>query len=90
MAKLSARGRTEVARLVKELPADETCSWRRKTFALMSDGVVLEKLDVEFRLRAYAPTRRHSYGWKVLLRTKATKERFVDWAKSKGCEEVTR
>lgn len=46
------------------------CNWERKTRRLMSDGSVLEKLDVRFRPNPNAPWegplgRRHSYGWKL-------------------------
>ena len=43
------------------------CTWERKTKAYMSDGNLLEKLDVRFRPGPYdqGKARPHSYGWKV-------------------------
>lgn len=62
MAKLSARGRKEVARLSKEGdPGRELVSWERVTVTLMSDGKVLEKRDVVFQ----SDGRKHTWGWKV-------------------------
>ena len=63
MAKLSARGRTEVKRVTREslTPTSDTISWERTTVVLMSDGNILSKRDVKFR----ADNRAHSYGWVV-------------------------
>lgn len=62
MAKLSAYGQREVARLEREreTPADTLISWERTTFAFMESGRVLSKRDVKFR----SENRKHSYGWK--------------------------
>lgn len=64
MAKLTARGRREMLRLVREQqdPATESTDWSRHTVVVMDDGSVLQKLDVHFR----SDDRRHSYGWKLL------------------------
>lgn len=65
MAKLSARGRTELFRLEKETPteklSDRLIDWERKTVSIMSDRTVLQKIDVRFR----SDGKKHSYGWKV-------------------------
>jgi hypothetical protein len=46
--------------------------WERKTRRLMSDGTILEKLDVKFQPDWLDKTgRRHSYGWKVHGKLKA-------------------
>lgn len=52
--------------------------WERKTKRLMSDGTVLEKIDVRFRPSPNCSWegpqgRRHSYGWKVSGKLKAGK-----------------
>jgi len=63
MAKLSARGRTELARVEKTVyptPPDLVTE-RRYTTAYMSDGTLLQKCDVIFR----SDGKRHSYGWIV-------------------------
>ena len=70
MAKLSARGRTVQVTTVREqtiIDPTALCDWRRTTRKLMSDGAVLEKLDVRFR----DDGRKHSYGWKVRGKLKA-------------------
>lgn len=91
MAKLSARGRTvqvEVSREYSEAQLQTAhdrhnpdgqpslCVWERKTRRLMSDGKVLEKLDVRFRPSPNATWEdpngvRHSYGWKIHGKLKA-------------------
>ena len=69
MAKLSARGRTELARVeVRDDSPDVDVEWRRTTRALMSDACVLEKLDVHFRATGLSGAHTHSYGWKVRAR----------------------
>ncbi len=62
MAKLNARGRTELVRLskVREDPTNDLTNWNRTTVALFSDRTILKKLDVRFT----SDGRRHSYGWK--------------------------
>jgi len=84
MAKLSARGRTELVRLSKEYTAEQIADrllktepltdWERVTVALMSDGKILSKRDVRFK----SDGRKHSYGWTVKAKVKAdvTPERF--------------
>lgn len=72
MAKLSAHG-IEVLRYSKEkrptVEQDSLCDWERNTTAIMSDGKMLTKLDVNFRQStasaAYDARTRHSYGWKL-------------------------
>lgn len=85
MAKLSVKGRTELSRMVKETNIStldsQLISWERKTFVLMSDRMILEKRDVQFRPTSYDPKgSKHSYGWKKLARLKAdvTTERFEE------------
>lgn len=73
MAKLKAKGRTEILRVYKETetPDGELTTWSRKTRAYMTDGTVLEKTDVLFRPASYDPKpRRHSYGWTVRAKVK--------------------
>lgn len=94
MAKLSARGRTEVARWTREddSPKSDLVSWRRSTLALMSDGVLLEKDDVVFKPEG----RRHSYGWKVARGafhgprdSKLTADLVEAWAEKRGYQRVS-
>lgn len=118
MAKLKARGRTELARVSKEktnpalVPCDgcegtgnrvsdlthlykvgDVCTacegkgqkpplttWERRTLALMSDGKILEKLDVKFQPMSYeSRVKPYSYGWKVKgsLKVGKTAEQWV-------------
>lgn len=73
MAKLSAYGRKELVRLVREkdIKDNNLISWERKTLAFMSDGHILEKRDVRFLPDAYDPQGRlHSWGWKKLAKVK--------------------
>lgn len=69
MAKLSARGRKELARLSKEsIPTDpdSLTNWRKHTYAFMSDRTILQKTDVRFK----HGDERHSYGWTVWTKVK--------------------
>lgn len=79
MAKLSSRGRTELARLTKLETKDDPESLTtesKTTVALMSDRTILEKRDVVFR----SDGKRHSYGWKVRTKVKegVTAEKFIE------------
>lgn len=50
MAKLSARGRQEVARVERVGKGDaELMVWTRHTRALMDDGIVLNRMDVQWK-----------------------------------------
>ena len=66
MAKLSARGRKELVRLTKEINnPSESLLWERRTIALMSDGNILEKRDIQFLPNEYHPKgEKHTWGWK--------------------------
>lgn len=72
MAKLSARGRTTLVSMVKELPDDPELEIRDACIIirLMSDGKVLERRKWNGRYGAY------SSGWKVRFSTKNTPEAF--------------
>lgn len=62
MAKLSAHG-NELLRIERELDIndpDRLTIWERITRAYMSDGKVMQKIDVRFK-----DDERHSYGWKL-------------------------
>ena len=88
MAKLTARKRTELARVERERDVTDSSliTWERRTLALMSDGTVLEKRDVRFKPTSYSEGERHSYGWKVLGKAKAdlTPDRFREVYLAKG------
>lgn len=90
MARLSARGRTELVRVSKAedvTDSDSVVTWRRYTKALMSDGTILEKVDVRFK----SDGSRHSYGWKAKGKAKKglTAEQFVEvFAKAGYTKEV--
>ena len=85
MAKLSAHGRKEIVRLEKAQTADrDSIQWSRTTFALMSDGNVLQKYDVEFRADALTSAYKHSYGWKRVTAWKKDKETFIQNLTAKG------
>jgi hypothetical protein len=85
MAKLSARGRQELARVSKETDVegapDRLVLWRRKTYALMSDRTILVKDDVRFTPSTYGNGKPefHSYGWKVKAKARegVTPEQFL-------------
>jgi DnaJ-class molecular chaperone len=68
--------------------AQPLCTWERKTKAYMSDGNLLEKLDVRFRPGPYdhGKERFHSYGWKVRGKVKAglTVEAWLAMHRVKG------
>ena len=69
MAKLSARGRTEIFRMEKEdnAPKSDLITYERSTIALMSDGNILQKRDVIFPAGPYdnGKDKRHTYNWTV-------------------------
>lgn len=84
MAKLSARGRKEVFRVVRERERTDSdlINWERMTYALMSDNSILEKRDVRFS----SDNRKHSYGWKKAgkLREGSTPEKLLASLQAKG------
>ena len=93
MAKLSARGRKELARLAKEkaTPDGDLTIWEKSTITLMSDGNVLRKLDCRFKPDQYDPNGRlHSYGWKKYGKIKAgvSTEQFVEIYQKSGYSVV--
>jgi hypothetical protein len=74
MAKLSAHGkellRIELERDITE--PESSTSWRRVTRAYMSNGKVMEKIDVRFKPSSIRPEgERYSYGWKIYATRKA-------------------
>lgn len=80
MAKLTARGRTELVRLEKEVVASEAnglaasgVAREKYTVTMMSDGRALKKTVVWFAPDAYSrgKERRHDYGWKDMGKVKA-------------------
>jgi len=85
MAKLKARGRQEIARLIKvtPLPDDKDASEDRTQVALMTDGNVLSRRVLRWRpggpMLQYGGNPTHDYGWKVKGKIKAglTAEDFV-------------
>ena len=80
MAKLSARGRVELARVSKTFEVnDDNVISRRVTYALMSDKHILKKYDVVFKPTMYNPKpEKHSYGWKDFKKTNVSKELFLE------------
>lgn len=74
MAKLSAHGK-ELLRIELErdiTDPESSTTWRRVTRAYMSDGKVMEKIDVRFKPDNYHPAgERYSYGWKLYAKRKA-------------------
>lgn len=89
MAKLKAHGH-EVLRYSKERAITDTneyVDWERTTWAVMSDGVVLTKRDVNFKASTVGsyerPAYRHTWGWKRHGKLKAcadiaaTRERAI-------------
>lgn len=80
MAKLSARGRSEVFRVEREQTpapsADPTAViWRKSTIVLMSDGSTLEKDQVKFPPSfPGSKPRLHDWGWKKRGRLGAGKD----------------
>lgn len=95
MAKLSARGRKELARVEREesvltKPVGGV-DWRRNTYALMSDGTILNKYDVRFVADSFnKEPRKHSYGWTVWKKVKpeVTAEKFVAYFIKRGFQQV--
>jgi hypothetical protein len=80
MAKKSARGRTELVHVVHAYDVNlsettrspSTVVWRRISRALMSDGVILEKVDIRFE-----DGQKHSYGWKVKDKSELSPAEFT-------------
>jgi hypothetical protein len=85
MAKLSAHGR-ELLRISKEkdIPlgthtilkdgtdlGETSTTWERVTRVYMSDGKILQKLDVRFKPSTFEPKGKfYSYGWKITAKMK--------------------
>jgi len=88
MAKLGARGRKELVRMVLETEVNDPSrlsDWERTTVALMSDGQVLRKLDVRFK----SDGQKHSYGWTVYRKAKGvTVEKFVKLYEAVGFKKA--
>ena len=75
MAKLKARGRTEIWKVGKEndSPVSDLIVWERTELALMSDGRILKREVVKFKPGPYdkGVPQKHDYGWKEYRRLKA-------------------
>jgi hypothetical protein len=89
MAKLSARGRRELVRMVHETdkPKSDQTTWERRTYCLMSDGHLLRKDDVRFKPGPYdAGPYLHSWGWKDQGKAKPgmTADQFQSICEAKG------
>lgn len=92
MAKLKARGRQEIARLIKtsETPDDKDVSQETYQVALMTDGNILSRRVLRWRpgssATQYGGRPTHDYGWKVKGKIKAglTAEDFVRIYQDKG------
>src|ERR1700694_2560670 len=84
MARLSKHG-TELLRIESEhdiADPERSTDWQRTTRAYMSDGKVMQKIDVHFRPTAYqAKGERYSYGWKLYATHKkgTTIEQYRDY-----------
>jgi hypothetical protein len=74
MARLSKHG-TELLRIEAEhniTDSERSTDWERRTRAYMSDGKVMQKVDVHFKPTTYqAKGERYSYGWKLYANRKA-------------------
>lgn len=89
MAKLSAHGQKEQYRLVKENkePKSPLISWERETIAVMESGKVLINRTVIFVPTLFQPKpKRHSYGWKVLVKNLPTYAERVAYGIEKAAE----
>lgn len=89
MAKLKAYGRTELFKVEKEreVTNSDLITWEKVSYALMSDGKVLERRVVLFKPSSYEPKgRRHDYGWKEHGRLKAEGDPnvYLESLKKKG------
>lgn len=84
MAKLTARDRKEVLRMERvSNKEDEMTVWNRHTYALMSDGTLLQKRDLKFKPNAFeSKPRFHSQGWKRVGKPNKTVGQV--------CEELTK
>ena len=82
MAKLSARGRTEVLRATKDFGPDGDVEARRTEYRVMSDGVILAK-NSWTRIDLDARRRTESGGWKVPGRTTAV-DTFAERLRAQG------
>jgi len=89
MAKLSARGRTELFRAFKQeqTPNDNYKEWKKTFIVLMSDGKILEKYQVKFKPTTYDKKGiLHDWGWKVKGKIKqgVESEKYRDLLKNHG------
>lgn len=92
MAKLSAYGQVEDSRWEKSkeytAEEDDLISWKRMTYAFMTNGRLLTKEDVVFRSDG-----RYSYGWKVSAHKYedvAKRMEAIERLTAKGYVEVTK
>jgi hypothetical protein len=90
MAKLTARGRTIVWRIVKEdnAPKSDLITWEKEELSLMTDGSILRRSVVEFKPGPYdhGKPQRHDYGWKEYRKLKAggDPQRLLESFKQRG------
>lgn len=94
MAKLSARGRTALVRLTKEVTATEPGDGvlrEQYTVAMMSDGRALKRTVTWFAPNVFdqGKPRRHDYGWKDMGKLKAgmTPETFAAHFEARGYQK---
>jgi hypothetical protein len=81
MAKLSARGRTEIARYVKLLPDSDLATERQRVLVLMSDNWILQCHKCRFKSDGLP----YNSGWKQFQKLhKTTPSEFAVWATNKG------
>lgn len=93
MAKLSARKRTEVFRVRKDVPDSDYFIEGKITLALMSDGKILEKRDAKFKPdNIYPKGRPHTWGWKIKgkIKSTTTPEELKEFYLRNGYQEVTK
>jgi len=85
MAKLSARGRTEVARFESPTPDHGTA---KRTYVLMSDSTVLWKATWYYKEDVSHNNRAISAGWRVHGKLKAMPQEWIEAMEKKGFVRV--
>jgi len=82
MAKLRARGRTEIFRMVRQEPPDAEGVERKTVYAFMSDGIVLYSQTTRIPTRSYngytIPAHTNRTGWKVSKQNKAQTQQEIE------------
>jgi hypothetical protein len=96
MAKLSARGRTELFRIERRYETPDTIdgglTQRHDKYSFMDDGTILEWNSYLQKSTQYSPASWHNWGWKICQRKQKIENYAARVAKmvEKGWVQVNR